>query len=62
MIVFVTFSVGLVIWIVGWALGIKPFDAFLFTSFITLVAAGIQIAKPSRARTLESSAPAQRAR
>ena len=31
MIVLVTFTVGLVIWIVAWAFGIKAFDAFLFT-------------------------------
>lgn len=46
MIVLVTLTVGLVIWVVAWAFGIKAFDAFLFTSFITVMAAGARIAKP----------------
>jgi len=46
MIVLVTLTVGLVLWIVAWAFGIKAFDAFLFTSFITVVAAGWRIARP----------------
>ena len=46
MIVLVTFTVGLVIWIVAWALGIKAFDAFLFTAIITVMAAGVRIAQP----------------
>jgi hypothetical protein len=52
MIVLVTFTAGLVFWIVAWACGIKAFDAFLFTSFITLIAAGVQIAR-SRATAAE---------
>lgn len=46
MMVLVTFTVGLVLWILAWAFGIKAFDAFLFTAFITLVAAGVHIARP----------------
>jgi hypothetical protein len=34
---------GLVVWIVGWALGIKSFDAFLVTLLILLVAASGRI-------------------
>jgi hypothetical protein len=34
---------GLVVWIVGWALGIKSFDAFLVTILIVLVAASGRI-------------------
>jgi hypothetical protein len=45
-IVLVTFTVGLVIWLVAWAFGIKAFDAFLFTGFVTVLAAGAQIALP----------------
>jgi hypothetical protein len=45
MSVFVTFAVGLVFWIVAWAFGVKALDAFLFTAFITVVAAGIRIAR-----------------
>jgi len=36
---------GLVIWIVGWALGFKAMDAFLITTvFISLGAAGRMLA------------------
>jgi hypothetical protein len=35
--------VGLVVWIVGWALGIKSFDAFLITILIVVVAASGRI-------------------
>jgi len=48
MIVFVTLTVGLVIWIVAWAIGIKALDAFLFTSLVTVVAAGVRIARPPK--------------
>ena len=46
MMVLVTFTVGLVIWLVAWALGIKAFDAFLFTILITVMAAAARIALP----------------
>ena len=46
MIVLVTLTVGLVVWITAWALGIKAFDAFLFTAIITMMAAAAQIALP----------------
>jgi hypothetical protein len=46
MAVLVTFTVGLVWWVCAWAFGIKAFDAFLLTVFITLVAATIVIVKP----------------
>ena len=42
---------GLVIWIIGWAIGIKSFDAFLITILIVLVAASgriLAIFLPSR--------------
>ncbi len=59
MIVLVTLTVGLVLWIVAWAFGIKAFDAFLFTSFITVVAAGWRIARPAGKRPLRP-APGER--
>jgi hypothetical protein len=34
---------GLVVWILGWALGIKSFDAFLITILIVIVAASGRI-------------------
>ena len=46
MIVLVTFTFGLVVWITAWAFGIKAFDAFLFTAVITVMAAGVRIALP----------------
>ena len=42
---------GLVIWLIGWAIGIKSFDAFLITVLIVLVAASgrlLSIFLPSR--------------
>lgn len=53
MIVLVAFTFGLVVWIVLWAIGLKGFDAFLFTGFITLVAAGIRLAQPHVERLLK---------
>jgi hypothetical protein len=35
----ITLIVGLVIWIVGWAIGIKSFDAFLITLLLMIMAA-----------------------
>jgi hypothetical protein len=46
MIVLVTLTFGLVVWIVAWAFGIKAFDAFLFTGFVALAAAAVQITLP----------------
>jgi hypothetical protein len=34
-----TLIAGLVIWIVGWAIGIKSFDAFLITLVLIIMAA-----------------------
>jgi hypothetical protein len=44
--VLVAFTVGLVIWIVMWALGIKAFDAFMVTVGLTLIAATARIMSP----------------
>jgi len=46
MIVLCALTVGLVFWIVAWALGAKAFDAFLLTGLITLSAATVQIVMP----------------
>lgn len=47
MMVMVTLTVGLVVWLVAWALGVLGgFDAFLFTILITMMAAGARIALP----------------
>lgn len=55
MIVFVTLCFGLSLWIVAWAIGIKAFDAFMFTGFITLLAAGVQIARPFIKQAVEGA-------
>jgi hypothetical protein len=34
---------GLVVWILGWALGLKSFDAFLVTILIVVIAASGRI-------------------
>lgn len=46
MIVLVATTIGLVVWLAAWAFGIKAFDAFLFTGFLMLVAAAIQMTLP----------------
>jgi hypothetical protein len=37
---------GLSIWIVGWALGVKSFDAFMVTILIGLIVAIVHITRP----------------
>jgi len=44
--VLVAFTVGLVVWIVLWALGVKPFDSFLITILLVVSAAAATIAEP----------------
>jgi uncharacterized membrane protein len=46
-IVLITFTIGLVWWLVAWALlGIKAFDAFLLTIALTVGAAAYTMVKP----------------
>jgi hypothetical protein len=37
---------GLLIWIIGWALGFKAFDMFLITILIALLAATVRMLSP----------------
>jgi hypothetical protein len=37
---------GLVIWLVMWALGVKPFDAFLITVLVVLLGATARMLAP----------------
>jgi hypothetical protein len=53
MMVLVAFTVGLVFWIVAWALGWKAFDAFLVTIALTLIAATIRTVMPFVNRILK---------
>ena len=55
MIVLVALTVGLVFWIVAWSFGIKAFDAFLFTAFITVNAAAVKIAQPHVEKILKGA-------
>jgi hypothetical protein len=45
-LVLVSLTVGLVIWIVLWALGAKSFDAFMITALLVVVAATVRLAEP----------------
>lgn len=58
MIVLVAFTFGLVVWLTAWAFGLKAFDAFLFTIFITLAAAAVRITKPHVDKILKGAPPA----
>ncbi len=62
MIVLVTFTFGLVVWIVAWALGVKAFDAFIFVAIITVTAAAVHIALPFVEKFMKGqpSAPGER--
>jgi predicted PurR-regulated permease PerM len=44
--VIVALTVGLVVWIVLWALGVKSFDAFMITILLVISAATARIAEP----------------
>ena len=46
MIVLITFTVGLVIWVAGWAFGLKAFDVFMFTTLMVVIAAAVRITIP----------------
>ena len=47
MSVLVAFTIGMVWFIVSWSLGVKAFDAFMVTMFITLIAATARIMAPA---------------
>ena len=55
MIVLVTFTIGMVFWVVAWAFGMKGFDAFLVPALLTFVAAGVRLAQPHVHRLLKGS-------
>ena len=44
--VVVATTIGLIIWIVLWAIGAKAFDAFMITILIALVAATLRMLAP----------------
>ena len=57
MVSLVALTIGLVAWILLWALGAKPFDAFLVTLLILLPAAAWQIFGPGIKKMLGQSPP-----
>jgi hypothetical protein len=44
--VLIALTVGLVIWIAGWAFGAKAFDTFLIAMALVLVAITMRIVQP----------------
>jgi hypothetical protein len=44
--VLVCLAIGLAFWIVGYALGWKPVDAFLVTVLLVLIAYTVRVTKP----------------
>jgi len=46
MVVVVATTIGLMLWIVLWAIGAKAFDAFMITVLIALVAATVRMLLP----------------
>jgi hypothetical protein len=57
MVSLVALTVGLVVWIVLWAIGVKPFDAFLVTLLIFLPAAAWQIFGPGIKKMMGQEPP-----
>jgi hypothetical protein len=55
--VLVSLTVGLVIWIAVWAIGVKPFDSFLLCLAIVLPAAVWQIYGPGIKKLLGADEP-----
>jgi hypothetical protein len=53
----VALTVGLVAWIVLWAIGAKPFDAFLVTLLILPPAAAWQVFSPGIKKMLGHAPP-----
>lgn len=50
--VLIALTVGLILWIVAWAFGVKSFDAFMVTIALLLVATVARIAGPFIRRQL----------
>jgi hypothetical protein len=55
--VLVALTAGLCVWLVTWALWLKPFDAFLFVFLFVLPAAAWQIYGPYIKRLLGAPEP-----
>jgi hypothetical protein len=44
--ILIALTIGLAWWVIGWALGVKSFDAFMITAFIVVIAAAWYVARP----------------
>ena len=44
--VLLTITIGVCIWVSGWALGIKSFDAFMVTILFAVIAASAYVVTP----------------
>ena len=55
-------AAGLVLWIILWAIGVKPFDAMLAGLVIFLPAAALQVFGPGIKKMLGQSPPPDSAR
>jgi hypothetical protein len=53
----VALTIGLVVWIVAWAIGVKPFDALLLTLLFVVPAAAWQIFGPGIKKMLGQTPP-----
>jgi hypothetical protein len=62
MVTLVALTVGLVVWIVVWALGVKSFDAFLLTLLIVVPAAAYQVFAPGIKKMLGQTPPSESTR
>lgn len=56
MSILVALTVGLVIWIVAWAFGIKAFDAFLIPMLLVLSAVALRAIAPAVRQLLRRDA------
>ena len=46
MIVVLTITFGMALWIIGFAFGLKSFDVFMFSTLLVLIAAAFHLARP----------------
>ena len=49
----VALTVGLVLWLIMWSLGVKSFDAFMVTILLTVIAATVRTLMPFVNRILK---------
>ena len=57
MVTLVALGIGLPIWIILWAIGVKPFDAFLVALLIVIPAAAWQVFSPGVKKMLGQTPP-----